>query len=469
MKRGDKLKIEEMGKYFEKGYKDMPYFVDNIFSQSFYNFKHGEKINTFIRGQHVENTAKFLGENNNTMSVSAREHFKSTGIYAHFMYDLLYNPGLECQYFSYNSTMASYHGGKIKQLIRKNPFYENCIDLKPTAEGILKYAWTDKRNEVTTLTPNGLLGFKRGVHCPRIYVDDPFQDPDNKLNPTIINKINRIFITEILSMPTADGEMHVVGTPQTTFDFFFNERVKKGMATRVQPAVQDWVQHKVLWPESWPWERLMARKYKIGDRVFNQEFMCTPVWTEQAWFTRDKLMGAVNPELLPKKEVLSNNYVVLGWDVGKKVHPSHIAIFEEWPPGHWVQVYEKFLDGMGYNDQRLFVNELVRLFRVDKGIYDATRGEMESFVERGELSPVLHPMIFKTTNKHDMATNFEKMVENNETELLNHRRMLDQILVVDNDLQALETPEGHGDSFWSIAMGLWCAGQKVDSWDEPIY
>ena len=68
-----------------------------------------------------------------------------------------------------------------------------------------------------------------------------------------------------------------------------------------------------------------------------------------------------------------------------------------------------------------------------------------------------------------MATNFEKMVENNEVELLNDRRMLDQILVVDNDLQALETPEGHGDSFWSIALALWVVGQKTESFDEPIY
>ena len=44
-----------------------------------------------------------------------------------------------------------------------------------------------------------------------------------------------------------------------------------------------------------------------------------------------------------------------------------------------------------------------------------------------------------------------------------------RILVVDNDLQALETPEGHGDSFWGIALALWIAGRKTESFDEPIY
>jgi reverse gyrase len=150
------------------------------------------------------------------------------------------------------------------------------------------------------------------------------------------------------------------------------------------------------------------------------------------------------------------------------VHPSHIAIFAERTAGHWLQVYQKFLDGMSYNEQLELVNHLCEFYQVDAGAYDATRGELESFAERKELHQSLEPIVFKLQTKHDMATNFEKMVENKEIELLNDRRMLDQILVVDNDLQALETPEGHGDSFWSIAMALWMAAKKTDSWDEPI-
>jgi len=132
-------------------------------------------------------------------------------------------------------------------------------------------------------------------------------------------------------------------------------------------------------------------------------------------------------------------------------------------------IYQRFLDGWNYNEQLAHVNEIVERLKVDEGAYDATRGELESFEERGEISSVLDPIVFKTTNKHDMATNFEKMVENKEVELLNDRRMLDQILVVDNDLKALETPEGHGDSFWSVALALWISGRKTDSFDAPIY
>lgn len=449
---------EEQWKHFRKGERNFKYFVNNIFSLSF---------DQFIDGAHIDTTASMLQENNETVRVSAREHFKSASLYAHIMADLLYRPGLEGHYFSYNASMSAYHLGKVKQFIAKNSFYDEIIDLKPTAEGVLKYTWD--REKVTTIDPCGLLGFKRGIHAPRIYVDDPLRDPENKLNPTVINKINRIFTTEIISMLSPGGQMHVVGTPQTEFDFFFDKKVTEGMAVSVAPAVLDWQKKIPLWPESWPWERLMMRKRKLGERVFNQEFMCKPVWTEQAWMSRDKVMTVTDSSLEPKKQQNEDYYVVLGWDIGKKVHPSHVAIFEEQTPNNWIQIYQRFLDGWNYTKQVEHINELVKRYKVDEGAYDATRGEMESFVERGELSNVLEPIIFKATNKHDMATNFEKMIDNKEVTLLNDRRMIDQILVVDNDLQALETPEGHGDSFWSIALALWIAGQKTDSFDAGIY
>jgi len=451
----DNQMLEEL---LEKSERSFPFFVKNIFSHSFDNF---------IGGQHVVNTATLLGNNKKTIRVSAKDHFKSTSLYAHFMWDLLHRPGLEGHYFSYNATMSGYHLNKIKGLIQRNPFYAEIIDLKSTAESILKYTWD--RKEITTIDPCGLLAFKRGIHCPRIYVDDPFQDPENQLNPIVIKKINNIFVSQIMDMPTKDGQLHVVGTPQTDFDFFFDKNVTEGFEVRIMPGVVDWKQKKVLWTEYMPFEELMRRRKARGIRVFNREYMCSPSWTEAAWFSRETIQDVVNPVLQQEKEMLRASYVVLGWDIGKKVHPSHIAIFEERIPGHWIQIYQRFLDGWNYNKQLAHVNELVRKFKVDEGAYDATRGEMESFVERGELSSVLKPIIFKTTTKHDMATNFEKMVENKEVELLNDRRMLDQILVVDNDLQSLETPEGHGDSFWSIALALWIAGQKTESFDAPIY
>jgi hypothetical protein len=51
-----------------------------------------------------------------------------------------------------------------------------------------------------------------------------------------------------------------------------------------------------------------------------------------------------------------------------------------------------------------------------------------------------------------MATEFEKGVNEKYIELQNDPRMIRQILAVTNDLQAIETHEGHGDAFWSNAL-----------------
>lgn len=38
--------------------------------------------------------------------------------------------------------------------------------------------------------------------------------------------------------------------------------------------------------------------------------------------------------------------------------------------------------------------------------------------------------------------------------MLNDDRQKEQILAVDNNLNAMESPDGHGDSFWSNALAL---------------
>ena len=90
----------------------------------------------------------------------------------------------------------------------------------------------------------------------------------------------------------------------------------------------------------------------------------------------------------------------------------------------------------------------------DKLYYDATRGELESLREKGELPEEMEGIVLTSKNKFSMATDFEKMVLDKKITLLDDNRQLLQILAVDNDLQALSTEEGHGDSFFSICLAI---------------
>ncbi len=53
-----------------------------------------------------------------------------------------------------------------------------------------------------------------------------------------------------------------------------------------------------------------------------------------------------------------------------------------------------------------------------------------------------------------MATVFSDRVTHGSVSLLDDPRQTNQMLAVNNNLQAIESPQGHGDSFWSVAMAL---------------
>ena len=63
-------------------------------------------------------------------------------------------------------------------------------------------------------------------------------------------------------------------------------------------------------------------------------------------------------------------------------------------------------------------------------------------------------MHFTLKAKNTMAQIFEKFVHSGNLSILKDERQRQQILSVNNELKAPETPMGHGDAFFSIAMAL---------------
>jgi hypothetical protein len=361
-------------------------------------------------------------------------------------------------------------------LIFDNPFYQDCADLKPTAESVIKYSWDYKYNKnqytAVTLEAHGLMSFKRGIHCDGVYVDDPLQDPDNTLILTKIEKINKIIKTQILDMPKKGAFCKIVGTPQTTADFFFDDEMKRKFAMIIQPAEKDPVNKISLWPEHMDWNELQQRKAIRGNKIYNQEYLCSPVYSENSFFTEDEINKVVNTDLSNRSifDIIKGpeNYDTIGgWDLGKKRHPAHFSVFQVREINgkrKAIQIHQAFFDRWDYagmDDEQFnpdkptqlsYIKQAITAFRIDKIFTDNTRGELTTLQERGELPPQLDLVSFTSKEKYSMATEFEKGVNQEFIELQNDGRMLRQILVVTNDLQAVETHEGHGDSFWSIAM-----------------
>src|SRR3954471_7052952 len=292
---------------------DFAFFVRTVFAASF---------DAFIGGPYIEEVCHFLDGSLRTARVGARDHFKSTSLYARFMYQLYRHrdDNYGAHYFSYQEQMSGYHIEKIKKLIAPNPYFAGCKDLKPNADTVGAWTW-DGQHQVT-LDPKSLLAFKRGIHPDWIAVDDPFQDPENKLEPTTILKINDVFKKQILDMPKVGGELHVVGTPQTPQDFFFDGTVMRRFSVVVQPAIISEAERIARWPEHMDFDELMERREERGAKVFNQEYQCSPVYTEDAWLEEADVLAAVNPALQNRsvftKHTALTGDITAGFDIGKK-------------------------------------------------------------------------------------------------------------------------------------------------------
>lgn len=448
--------------------ESFPFFVEKCFSLSVDILKNGE----WTGGPFPISIAQWMQENDRTLRVSAKDHFKSMSFYAHIMWKVFclqfYEKNREINYFSYAEGMAAYHLTKIKTAVKCNPFFENIIDLKGQADSIISYSWNG-RNKIT-VHPRGLLEFKRGIHCNDVYVDDPFQDPETKLIPTKITKINEIMKTQIMDM--FQNELHICGTAQTNHDFYFDDAFTGRFSRKILPAIVDEKNRVALWPEWMTFEELMHKKNERGLKIFNQEYLCSPVYSENAYIEKERLMERVDPSLVnfnlttwkaeverrkAKAKELGKNYqardMVAGWDLGKKGHPASFSVFER-KGDKRIQRHQKWFDHVDYTQQLSYIKAFMEAMNIYRIFYDATRGELEMLVENGSLPGEFEGVHFTFKSKHSMAAAMDRSITNKNITFLNESRMLNQILIVNNDLQAPETPEGHGDSFWSIGLSF---------------
>lgn len=456
------LSAELSAEQIAECYASFKYFHNNIYPLSYVDEK-------FLTGAHMDIWCDMYQHSQNTCILSARKHSKSDTLYSYLMWSMIddMDRNKETVYMSFKKDLAAWHIKNFKKRIQNNQYFSELKDMT-NAEGIAKYRWPN--GKIHTIFPDGILAFKRGLHTDDAIFDDILMDPTTMLDLTVIEKINRRFREEAISIPREEGKSKIIGTAQTPIDFFFglkeHPRFKNGWG--IFPAITDWKNKKVLWPQRFPWDRLMEiRKWETGEKGFQKEYMLTPVWSADSYFKEKEIYDCVSDDLKQIIELKTKNEVVGGWDLGKKAHPTHLSVFEFVPIGQGillaVQRFQRWLDKVDYWDQLEYVKVITDKLRVDYWNYDNTRGELEGFYDKGEMDKMkFFPKNFNVKYKNKIATEFEKRVKfvNKEgkaapiIQLINNKRMIDQILVVTNDLQAIQTHAGHGDSFWSIGLAL---------------
>ena len=442
---------ERLGKFYP--------FVRDIWSQG---YEHPEYFKYWHVQYICEKLEESLDEHKNFVAVLPRFHFKSTILGYAFAIWFLLSAKRDCSllYTSYNDRMSIYHISEIKKIVRRNPKLKQWLlkDLSPRAVSSFKFQ-TNNGNLVEILG-GGLFAFKRGMHTQGAIADDILKDPDNPVALGELEKIASHFKTETMNIPPGGFPVIVLGTPMVPDDLLTQLRDDDRFNYVLLPALDPIPGRRVLMPEVYDERWLLA--YQAADRAsFASQFLLSPHYSTDSYFSDDEITS-IEVSGLPclrvnvdnTEEVKKYDYVVAGFDVGKRRHPSHLAIFGV-KDNSITQLHQSFLDHWDYVKQVEYLNTAARNFNVNKGFIDNTRGELD---DRG-LDRMWTMQSFTSKLKNQIAQKLEKYVVNKTIRLIPDSRQHQQILSVTRDLQAASTPTGHGDAFFSISLAALAASE----------
>jgi len=431
------------------GFKE---FLQSIWCQS---FDHPEYFQAWHVGVVADDIEECVATGQNYVAILPRFHFKSTLLgHAFSVWRLLTAPR-DCSvlYLSYSDGMARYHISEINKAVSRNPVLSQLMESRnPKADFSARWHVNKKPMEIMH---GGLFSFKRGMHVNgALIADDVLRDPENPLNISQITKVEDHFMTESMFIPLIGVPVIVLGTPMMPGDLLSKLQEDSRFKSRVLPALDPVPGRRVLLPELYSEEWLLQQQ-KARPKSFASEFMLIPHFSTEAYFDEDDITKCEDASLrsAPAAKEFTDlevgDQVFGGFDVGKKRHPSHLVLFRK-RGEHIDQIHQSFLEGWNYSDQIEYLNDVAENFNLTSGYVDNTRGELE---DRG-LDTRWRSMNFSRKTKNTMAQVFEKAVHSGVFKLIRDERQKQQILSVSNELKAPDTPLGHGDAFFSIAMAL---------------
>jgi len=429
-------------------------FVRDVWSQS---FEKPELFNAWHVGYLAEDIQDAVEQGLHYCAILPRAHFKSTILgHAFTMWRMLtQKKDLKVLYLSYSDTMAKYHINELKKEVKRNKVLMSMlVDKAPKADYTFRMQYGNASIEVER---GGLFSFKRGMHLDgALIADDILKDPENPLNITQVSKVEDHFLTESMFIPNKGAPIVVVGTPLLPDDILAKLAQDERFRHRRLPVFDPVPGRPVLAPELFNEKELKVHQ-KAKPKSFASEFLLEPFYSSETYFSGEDINKIVDPSLrnlpaLARHKFDEHTEIFGGFDVGKKRHPSHLAIFRR-TRSKIEQIHSSYLEGWNYIDQVEYLNEVAENFNMTRGYIDNTRAELE---DRG-LANVWVPLSFTPKSKATMAGIMEELILGGRTSLLDDPKQNTQMMQVNNDLKATTTVAGHGDAFFSVGMALQAA------------
>jgi hypothetical protein len=206
------------------------------------------------------------------------------------------------------------------ELIRDfGPFKPDSQDDKPWALGRMSVQKRTRRAKEPTITVFGsgaktVLGYRTDLTiCDDVVTDKNSATPEQR------RKLRDWFDLCVETGPEhQDSQLIVVGTRFDPADLYADlERMQfEGgnlWKLQLEDAIVDEEEHKTLWPERWPWKRLMQQKAKQGTLNFNKRYRNIAVDASRMVFKEEYVKGGtIGPVEFPG--CLDRSYSVGGYE-----------------------------------------------------------------------------------------------------------------------------------------------------------
>jgi hypothetical protein len=263
--------------------------------------------------------------NDRIVVMAPRSHSKSTCFTVNYpLWEIGRDPNIRVLIVSSTATIAQGFLREIKGQMKNNKTYRRIFgDLFPDEEKEAE-KWTNseiivnrtnykiKDPTISTVGSGGAILSKRAD----IIICDDILSPENTRTEEQREKMRTWFKDVLLPVLEPDGKIIVVGTAWNLEDLY-HELMKKTKTYKVRrryKAVIDPEAERVLWPERWTYQKLMAlRDDEIGITSFNKSYQNEAISSEDAvfqpaWTEAAKKRGA-NRTLLP-------DFDYSWWDLG---------------------------------------------------------------------------------------------------------------------------------------------------------
>ena len=257
-----------------------------------------------------------------------RDHGKST-LYAFVLplWEMVRHPEIRILIVSKTLDLASRFITTLREEIETNhkihALYGGLRPEKPRAWNRYSLFLERERNvREPTVLAMPVLGSCAGLRADLIIADDII-DSEICFFRTQRDRVHRWFLSELTPVLEAEGRMLVVGTRKHHDDLYSRLMNNPAYRHRIDRAILDESRQRVLMPERWSYERLVADREEIGTVHFNREKQNQVIDESTVLFRREWLEGCLDLEQVLGQVPAPSLSVVQGIDLASVSDPHH--------------------------------------------------------------------------------------------------------------------------------------------------